>query len=43
VSVGKVDSKGNYGPDGHAWQACNRPFAEFDMDALFSDPKPPAV
>lgn len=40
ISLGAIDANGNYGPDGKVWQACNRPFLQFDMETLWNMPKP---
>ena len=41
VSIGLIDANGNYGADGITGKACNRPYIEFDMDALLT--KKPAT
>ena len=33
---------GNYGPDGEVWKACNRPYLQFDMEALWAE-TPPSI
>ena len=35
VAIGKIDSEGNYGPNGE-WQAFNRPWTIFSLEGLFS-------
>lgn len=43
ISVGRINSKGEYGPDdahNKEWCAFNNSYAEFDMESLFSEPKP---
>lgn len=36
VAIGKINAKGEYGPDGKEWQAFNRPWTIFNLNDLFS-------
>ena len=39
LAVGRVDGAGNYGADGQAWQAHNRPALVFDLEELWGSEK----
>jgi hypothetical protein len=36
LSVGRIDSAGNFGPDGHMWKACYRPYLEYNLPDLWA-------
>lgn len=36
ISIGRIDAQGNYGPDGSAWKAFNRPYINFDLADLWA-------
>ena len=35
-SLGRIDARGHFGPDGVAWKACYRPYIEYPMASLFA-------
>jgi hypothetical protein len=36
LSVARINAEGDFGPDGHIWKACYRPFLQFNLADLFS-------
>mmetsp|Transcript_5090 Transcript_5090/g.6452 ORF Transcript_5090/g.6452 Transcript_5090/m.6452 type:complete len:480 (+) Transcript_5090:59-1498(+) len=36
VSVGRINAAGDFGPDGHMWKACYRPYLQFDLAQLWA-------